>query len=65
LGSLRIIYATRDPALFRSRHRIALLAIAGNLIAIANNHINRKLAIAGMHTAILISTGRLAKTLRS
>ena len=48
LKSLRIIHETRDPALFRTRHRIALLAIAGNLIAIANSRTDRKLVLSDL-----------------
>ncbi|CFX59248.1 protein of unknown function [Candidatus Filomicrobium marinum] len=48
LGSLAKVYATRRPALFRSRHRLALLTIAGNLLALVAEHDNRSVGLASL-----------------
>jgi len=48
LKGLSTLYATRDPMLFRTRHRVALLSVAGKLIALANNGADRRLAEADL-----------------
>ncbi|MCV0369527.1 hypothetical protein [Filomicrobium sp.] len=48
LSSLRKIYATRSPALFRSRHRVALLTLSGGLLAFVAGHDGRKFSPADL-----------------